>query len=96
MSTSKFIPIPQLCEHYQVEHQFFMELHEKGIIEIISTERSHCIPEDSIVVFEKIIRMQRDLHVNLEGIAVILNLLDKIDTLQNELTKTRNRLGIYE
>ena len=96
MSTSKYIPIPQLCEHYQVEHQFFIDLHDKGIIEIISTERTHCIPEESIVVFEKIVRMQRDLQVNLEGVDVILNLLDKIDSLQNELTQTRNRLGLYE
>ncbi|KDN54518.1 hypothetical protein FEM21_22410 [Flavobacterium seoulense] len=40
--------------------------------------------------------MHQDLEVNIEGIDVVLNLLQKIDALQTELLQVRNRLLLYE
>jgi hypothetical protein len=42
------------------------------------------------------IRMHQELDVNIEGIDVVFNLLQKIDGLQNELTALKNRLRLYE
>ena len=54
------------------------------------------IHEDKINVIEKIIRMQKDLNLNLEGIDTVFNLLEKIDNLQTELINVKNRLRLYE
>ena len=45
---------------------------------------------------EKIIRLHYDLEINMEGIEVIKNMLDKMEALQDEVRKLQNRLNIYE
>lgn len=96
MNKEKLIPIEQLCLHYEIEISLFYELHNFNIVEIISIEDSNFIHEDKINVVEKVIRMQKDLNINLEGVDTVLNLLDKINDLQNELNATKNRLRLYE
>lgn len=96
MSTKKLIPIKTLCKHYQVETSFFADLNDHGLIEIMTVAQSHCIHEDNIQQLEKMIRLHQDLHINFEGIDTVLNLLDRIETLQSELQSVKSRLGIYE
>ena len=96
MSKEKLILVNQLCAHYQVEISLFSELQDFGIIEILTIEDSYFIHEDKISVVEKVVRMQKDLNINLEGIDTVLNLLDKINDLQTELNTVKNRLRLYE
>lgn len=96
MSAGRLILIDQLCSHYKVEESFFYHLQEFGFIEIETLEGSYFIHEDKIDYVEKIIRIRQDLNINLEGIDTILHLLEKINSLQAELTTTRNRLRLYE
>jgi hypothetical protein len=96
MDLEYFIPVIQLCEQYEVEASFFNQLHQVGLIEIRSVKKNQFIHEDSLIEIEKIIRIHRDLNVNLEGIDVVLNLLKKVDHLQSELLKVQNRLQRYE
>ena len=42
------------------------------------------------------IRIHRELNVNIEGIDVVFNLLNKVDVLQSEINAVRNRLRLYE
>ncbi len=44
----------------------------------------------------KIMRMHRELDLNLEGIDVVFNLLQKMERMHEELISTRNKLRIYE
>lgn len=96
MNKEKLIQVNQLCTHYQVEMSLFSDLHEFGIIKIITIEDSYFIQEDKITVVEKVIRMHKDLNINLEGIDTVLNLLEKISALQTELNTVKNRLRLYE
>src|SRR3970040_1514006 len=96
MSTENFIPLETLCSHYNVELSFFSNLNEIGLIEIQTVEQMQYVHQDSIYEIEKMIRMHQELEVNLEGIDVVFNLLQKIDTLKKELTAVRNRLRLYE
>ena len=75
---------------------FFSNLNEIGLIEIKTIESSQYIDSDSVYEIEKIVRMHQELDVNIEGIDVVFNLLQKIDTLQKELTALKNRLNLYE
>lgn len=96
MNTENFIPLETLCSHYKVELSFFSNLNEIGLIEIQMVEQTQYIHQDSIYEIEKMIRMHQELDVNLEGIDVVFNLLQKIDSLKNELTAVRNRLRLFE
>ena len=96
MEIKDFIPVIQLCSHYQVEISFFNELNEVGLIEITTIEQTLYLHQDKINDVEKMIRIHRELNVNTEGIDVVFNLLQKVDDLQNELNNLQNRLRLYE
>jgi hypothetical protein len=96
MNTENFIPLETLRIHYNVELSFFSNLNEIGLIEIQVVEQTQYIHQDSIYEIEKMIRMHQELDVNLEGIDVVFNLLQKIDSLKEELMAVRNRLQLYE
>jgi chaperone modulatory protein CbpM len=96
MNMENLIPIPVLCAHYEVEMSFFTNLNEMGLLEIKTIETSQYIDSDAVYEIEKMVRMHQELDVNIAGIDVVFNLLQKIDGLQNELTALKNRLRLYE
>lgn len=96
MNIDNLIPLATLCTYYKVELPFFYHLNEKGVIEIHSVDKTQYIHLDTIHQVDKIIRMNRELDMNMEEIDIILNLLKKIEHLQTELIATKNRLRLYE
>lgn len=96
MNLENYIAINDLCAHYEIETSFFTSLSEIGLIEIRTVESHYFLDVENVQTVEKMIRLYKDLNINLEGIDTIFNLLEKIDTLQNELNDTKNRLRLYE
>ena len=96
MSKTAYIEIAQLCAHYQVELSYFTELEAYGLVEIETIEQTSCIKEEHLGRVEKVLRMQKDLNLNLDGVDTVMHLLDKIEKLQAELQKAKNRLRLYE
>ena len=96
MKIEHLIPINQLCKHYKVEVSFLSNLNEIGLIEIQKVAKTAYIHQDAMSDIEKMIRMHHELKVNIEGIDVAINLLNKIERLQSELIATKNRLRLYE
>lgn len=90
------IPIPVLCAHYEVKLSFFTTLSDMGLLQIKTINNNQYIDYDAIYEIERMIRMHQELDVNMEGIDIIFNLLEKIDALQNELTTVKNTLRLYE
>jgi hypothetical protein len=96
MNTTELILLETLCSQYSVEMSFFTNLGDVGLIEIKTIKESHYIHLDQMTDIEKMIRMHRELDVNIEGIDVVWNLLKKVEALQNELIALMNRLQLYE
>ena len=96
MNDDNFIPVKELCSHYQVEISFFNELKDIGLIEVKTIRKKMHINLDSILEIEKIVRLHHELSVNMEGIDVIFNLLQKLHQKEIELNTLKNRLRIYE
>jgi len=91
-----FISIHTLCTQYNIEISFVDALNNMGLIEIEVIEQNSFIHQDHIGDLEKIIRLYKELNVNLEGIDVVFNLLEKERELRNELISIKNRLRLYE
>jgi chaperone modulatory protein CbpM len=80
-----------------VELQFVEQLVEIGIIEVHSGDPTQLpgdaaerrVPSESTLRVHRAARLQRDLGVNLEGAAVILELLEQIESLEHELRGLR-------
>ena len=96
MGHGKLISVEYLCKVYQVEMLFFEELCDHSIIEIVIVKEEKQLPESFLEKVEQVIRLNKDLGVNPEGIDVIFNLLKKIDSLEEELISVKNRLSIFE
>jgi hypothetical protein len=75
---------------------FFNSLSENDLIEIVVEEETSFLPLSNVSRLEQIVRIHRDLEVNIEGVDIILNLLYQVDQLENELAPIKNRLGFYE
>jgi hypothetical protein len=96
MTIENLILIEKLCTHYEVELSFFKDLDNIGLIKILIVEENHFIHKDQLTDLEKIFRLHQELNLNLEGIDVVFNLLQKVEDLQKELNSVNNRLSLYE
>jgi hypothetical protein len=96
MKEQYLIPTQTLCSHYNIEISFVDALNKMGLIQIEIIEQNQFIHQDQIGDLEKIIRLYNELNVNLEGIDVVFNLLEKERELRNELNALKNRLRLYE
>ncbi len=96
MNKKPLIPTQTLCSRYNIEISFVDALNKMGLIQIEIIEHNQFIHQDQISDLEKIIRLHNELNVNLEGIDVVFNLLEKERELRNELNALKNRLKLYE
>jgi hypothetical protein len=96
MRKEHLISAIEFCTNHEIEISFISSLHETGLIEIVSIEENEYIGESQLVQLEKIVRFYYDLGINLEGIETINHLLDRMNSMQDEIIKLRNRLRLYE
>ena len=95
MEEKKLIPANELCFHHKVEIGFIHSLQEYGLIDIISEKGDEYLDEEKLSELEKIINLHNELHVNIEGIDVVLHLLEQLEATQGELNRLRNQLKFY-
>lgn len=96
MATRNLIQIEQVCTHCGVDVTFIHSLHDLGHVEVIIENNDHFIDESQLKTLEQMIYFHSELQINLEGIDAIANLLNKIETLQQELIATKNKLDAFE
>jgi len=96
MKNEELIPADEICVRYQVERQFVSSLYESGIIEIVTVQETEYIHCDHLADFEKMMRLHKELDINLEGLEAINHLLKQIQDLHKDNIRLRNRLGLYE
>lgn len=96
MIENRLISTKTICFHYNIEISFVNALKKMGLIQIEIIEQNEFMHQDQIGNLEKIIRIHNDLKVNLEGIDVVFNLLEKEKQLRKELITLKNKLSLYE
>lgn len=90
------ISLADLSRSCRVHAEWVVELVDEGVIEPRGVREGAAAPQwrfsaTSIVRVQKARRLQRDLGVNLPGVALALELLDRIDALEKRLRATPGR-----
>ena len=96
MESEDMIVLDEFCTSHQVEVSFVRTLEEHGLIETIIVNETLCIQENELSKLEQIVRLHQELNINSEGVDAIINLLKRIENMQNEITVLRNKLRFYE
>ena len=94
MPTKNLIALDAVCTNHNIEISFISSLQQTGLIEITTIEETKFIDTDQLHQLEKLIRLYYELDINLEGIEVILHLLQRINSLQDEIVTLNNRLRL--
>lgn len=81
---TNWVPLEQL----NFSHEFLKKLQEIGIIET----RGEYVRSEHIPRIFKVLRLRKTLGINFTGAAVIMELLDKIDDLQEEIETLKKQL----
>jgi len=96
MEQTDMIVLDEFCTSHQVEVSFVRTLEEHGLIETIIVNETLYIQENELPKLEQILRLHQELNINSEGVDAIINLLKRIENMQNEITVLRNKLNFYE
>ena len=79
------IKITEISQSGNIEISFIKQLHHNGLIEIIVENHIEFVDEGILPKIEQYHTWYADLEINIEGIEVIRNLLDKIEQLKEEV-----------
>jgi hypothetical protein len=96
MKTKDIISIQEICIHYNIPISFITALNEFELVEIITIQEIQYINVRQIKDIEKMIRLHYELHINMEGMDVVYNLLKQVASLQDEIIILDNRLKFHE
>jgi hypothetical protein len=95
MKTEKLILAEAFCNSHEIEFTYIYALRDHGLIELVEEREAVFLKPEELPKLEKIVRFNRDLEINLEGIEVIISLLDRIESLQEETRHLNNRINLY-
>jgi len=71
----------------EIHPEIVVQMADLGIVELC---QGH-IPARHVIKLQKLMRIRRNLGVNLPGSAIILDLLEKVEELQAEIIRLRRR-----
>lgn len=93
--TTKYISIKTCTVSYQIEPDFLHSLNDLGLIQIEQQANEDVIEDDQLGLLEKFIRLHYDMHVNMEGLEAIHELLTQINDYEYKVQKLKAELSIY-
>ena len=96
MQPEDVILVEEYCLKYNIEHTFIFSLEDYGLIELVVVEEQKCIPIQQIQTIEKFSNLYYELNINLDGIDAISHLLQRIETMQEEIRQLKSQLSLYE
>lgn len=94
-SNGSTFSLREVCERGDCHAEFVIKLVDYGIIDPVEP-----VPEASQWQFDVIalsrlkraLRLQRDLNLNLPGVALSLDLLDEVNTMRRDMARLEQRL----
>ncbi|MBQ4819665.1 chaperone modulator CbpM [Aquimarina sp. MMG016] len=96
MNNEHLIPAIEFCTRHEIEFSFINSLHQFGLIEIIKIQQTEFINTEELPKLEQILLFNKELEINLEGVEVVIRLLERVREIEEEMNLLRNRLRLYE
>ena len=96
MPTTHLIAANEFCIYHNIEPSFIYSLQQSGLIEITVVEEKPFVDESELPQLEKLVRLHREMDINLEGIETITHLLQRMNDMQRQIAMLKNRLSMYE
>jgi hypothetical protein len=96
MKTENLIPASEICNSHGIEFSLIDSFQDFDLIEVIKVKENAYIKTTELPKLEQILHFHKELKINLEGIDVIINLLERVNLIQTELNLIKNRLTLYE
>jgi len=82
------VTLDELCQACRVDQSVIMALVEEGIVEpIAGGPRSYRFSGTTLPRVVRALRLQRDLELNLAGVAFALDLINEIESLRKRLQR---------
>ncbi len=80
------LSVTQVCAQYQITEALLLEMIEHGLFKnpAINTQSFQMTPQDKRRM-ESAFRLNKDLGVNLPGVALALDLLEQLEEVRQEL-----------
>ncbi len=96
MEQGHLISVKEIVMCHDLDNNFIEQLESYQLVEFIVKDTHRYIYQEQLPKVERFIRLYYDLDINMEGIEVIKNMLDKMETMQSTIRHLQNRLHIYE
>lgn len=96
IQADNLIALDVFCANHNIEISFISSLQQTGMIEITTIKETEYIDAEQLQQLEKFVRFYYELDINLEGIETVTHLLERINSLQDEIIALKNRLRLYE
>lgn len=85
------LSLQDLCHACSTSTEWVVELVDEGVLDPIGHEQAHWrFSGSNLLRARAAIRMQQDLHINLAGVALALELIEEIEAMRERL----RRVGI--
>jgi chaperone modulatory protein CbpM len=82
------LSLHDLCHACSTSTEWVIELVDEGVLEPIGHEQAHWrFSGPSLLRARAAMRMQHDLQINLAGIALVLDLMEEIETMRARLRR---------
>lgn len=96
MQKEDLIPATEFCASHHLEFSFIHMLHQFGLLEITTIEQTVYLPVSQLPQAERIARLHNELGINMEGIDAIKHLLQRVEEMQHEIARLKDKLSLYE
>ncbi len=93
---SELVIISEYCVQSQIEPDFIIQLEDEGLIDICVLDNERYIHVSQLRSLEQYTRWYYDLSINVAGIDVIQNLLDRIDEMQVEIVELKQKTRLID
>ncbi|WP_462249280.1 chaperone modulator CbpM [Ferruginibacter sp.] len=96
MQTEDMIATDEFCINHNIEIDFINSLNNSGLIEMTVVEEKSFVPASQLHHLEKMVRLYYEMDINVEGIETITYLLQRMNTMQQQIVQLSNRLALHE
>ncbi len=96
MKTENLIPASEFCLNHGIEFSLIDSLRGFDLIDIITIDKAPYLNLNQLPKLEQIVHFHKELKINLEGIDVIINLLERVNHIESEMNHLKDRLRTYE